>query len=102
MSTMKLLQIDFPAPEGHEMTKTCFEPAQDVARTPGLIWKIWTENTATSEEGGIYLFGDEPSLDAYLALQTERLRSFGIDSFRARKLDVNGPLAQIAYGRTEH
>lgn len=99
---MKLLQLDFPAPQSLEMTRACSEPAQDVALTPGLLWKIWTENATTNEAGGIYLFGDEPSLDAYLAVQTERLRSFGIDNIRARKLDVNGPLTQIAYSRTEH
>jgi Putative mono-oxygenase ydhR len=99
---MKLLQLDFPAPQGHEMTRTCSGQAQDLALAPGLIWKIWTENAATNEAGGIYLFGDEPSLDAYLAAQTERLRSFGVDHIRARKLDVNGPLTQIAYSRTEH
>ena len=40
--------------------------AESIAQEPGLIWKIWTENAATHEAGGIYLFTDRASAEAYL------------------------------------
>ena len=41
--------------------------AQRIASdVPGLIWKIWTYDPDTSEAGGVYLFADEASAQAYL------------------------------------
>ena len=40
--------------------------AQAFLDVPGLKWKIWLLNPATQEAGGIYLFDNQASLDAYL------------------------------------
>jgi hypothetical protein len=40
--------------------------ANDIAATPGLRWKVWIMNEAESEAGGIYLFDDADSVNAYL------------------------------------
>ena len=40
--------------------------AGDFAQVPGLQWKIWLMNELESEAGGIYVFDDQASLDAYL------------------------------------
>jgi hypothetical protein len=98
---MKLLQIDFPSdgPWGQDMAEAFAGLAGMIAATPGLLWKIWTESAANHEAGGIYLFADEASLDRYLAEHTARLKSFGIDGIRARKLDVNEPLTGITRAR---
>jgi hypothetical protein len=96
----KLLQIDFPleGPWGDEMA-VAFRPlAETIGETPGLRWKIWTENAGEGRSGGIYLFEDEASLDRYLAEHTERLRGFGITDIRALKLDVNEPLTELNRG----
>ncbi len=37
------------------------------AEVPGLRWKVWLLNESESEAGGIYLFEDKSSLEAFLA-----------------------------------
>ena len=61
---------------------------------PGLIWKIWTENAATNEAGGIYLFADRPSAGAYL---TDAPRASGLrhPEVNGKIFDVNGELSAI-------
>lgn len=90
-----LLQIDFPTdgPFGKEMSEAYAELAQHLAQTPGLIWKIWTENEETKEAGGIYLFTDEAHAKSYLTEHTARLKSFGIQNIRSKIFSVNEPLS---------
>lgn len=54
-----LLQVDFQyqGPWGDGMTAALRGLAESIANEPGLIWKIWTENQAAGEAGGIYLQG---------------------------------------------
>ena len=80
-----LLQIDFPftGPFGQEMSAALADLARSIAQEPGLVWKIWTENAAEKLAGGIYLFTDGASADAYLAMHSARLASFGITGIRA-------------------
>ena len=53
-----LLQVDFKmeGPFGEEMSKGFAELAQSINDEPGMIWKIWTEDAAAKEAGGVYLF----------------------------------------------
>jgi hypothetical protein len=99
----QLLQIDFPSagPWGREMSVGYEGLAEVIGETPGLIWKIWTENPVTGEAGGIYLFSNEEKLAAYLTEHTERLKSFGITDIRAKKFEVNEPLTQLTRGKLE-
>lgn len=70
--------------------------AESIANEPGLIWKIWTENQASGKAGGIYLFKDVSSAEAYLVMHTERLMSFGIPSVNGSKVfEVNDALSLI-------
>lgn len=64
---MKVLQIDFKftGPWRDELTASRKERAEEIAAVPGLIWKIWTENSDTGEGGGVYLFKDLESLRKY-------------------------------------
>lgn len=100
---MKLLQIDFPmeGPWGEEMSKAFEGLAQSIADEKGLVWKIWTENAATKESGGIYLFDNEADMERYLEMHTARLASFGIINIRAKKFDVNVPLTMIDRGKLQ-
>lgn len=52
-----LLQVDFKmeGPYGEEMSKGFVELAQSINDEPGMVWKIWTEDAAAKEAGGIYL-----------------------------------------------
>ena len=95
-----LLQIDFPmqGPWGDELAAAFSDLAGVIGRSPGLRWKIWTENQETCESGGIYLFEDSDSAQAYLEEHTARLEGFGITGIRARLFDVNEPLSQLNAG----
>ena len=95
----KLLQIDFPfeGPFGPQMTQAFSALAQSITQEPGLIWKIWTENEAEKQAGGIYLFANEDDATAYLEMHTKRLKSFGISEVNAKIFDVNEELSHITH-----
>ena len=92
-----LLQVDFPyqGPWGDEMVSAMRSLAESIANEPGLIWKFWTENQATGEAGGVYLFTDLPSAQAYLTMHTQRLKSFGVPVVTGKVFQVNEALSQI-------
>lgn len=92
-----LLQIDFPfqGPWSAQMSEGMRELAGSIASEPGLLWKIWTENRERQEAGGIYLFSDRRSAEAYLTLHTARLQSFGITPVNGKLFEVNVPLSLI-------
>lgn len=65
--SVRLLQINlkFSVPTGD--LKTAFDGlVNDIAAVPGLRWKIWILNEEEHEAGGIYLFEDKDSIQAYL------------------------------------
>ena len=95
-----LLQVDFPytGPWGPAMAEAMEGLARSIAEEPGLLWKIWTENEASGEAGGIYLFKDIASAQAYLAMHTARLKGFGIAHVNAKIFAVNEALSQIDRG----
>jgi len=94
---VKLLQIDFPygGPWGEEMATIYSGLAEAIARTPGLVWKIWIESREDGRAGGIYLFTDEQSAANYLQEHTARLNSFGVRDIRAGFFDVNNALNNV-------
>ena len=96
MSTT-VLQINFKFSVSPAELAEAFAPlAEPIAKVPGLRWKIWSLNEATSEFAGIYLFDDADSVQAYLegpiiaevnkhpALSDISVKQFGvIDEFSA-------------------
>ncbi len=94
---MTLLQIDFPShgPWGADLTEIASDLARHLIKTPGMVWKIWTENERTGDCGGIYLFTDESSANDFLKEHLQRLDSMGIKDVRAKVLDVNESLSRI-------
>lgn len=95
-----LLQVDFPyaGPWGQAMAEAMEDLARSIAEEPGLLWKIWTENEAAGEAGGIYLFKDISSAEAYLAMHTARLKGFGIPRVNGKIFAVNEALSQMDRG----
>ncbi len=95
-----ILQVDFPygGPWGQAMAEAMEGLARSIAEEPGLLWKIWTENEATGEAGGIYLFEDIPSAEAYLAMHSARLKDFGVPQVNGKIFAVNQALSQIDRG----
>ena len=97
---MKLVQMDFKytGPFGQEMTEAMQDLAAPIAKEPGFLWKIWTENKENQEAGGIYMFADEESAKKYVAMHAARLKQFGIEQVNAKYFDVNVPLSKIDNG----
>ena len=92
-----LLHVDFhyTGPWGTDMTLAMSELAHSIAAEPGLIWKIWTENREAGLAGGTYLFTDEASAQAYLAMHAARLKGFGIPTVNGTIFAVNEALSRI-------
>ena len=95
-----LLQVDFPfdGPFGQEMTHAMKDLAESIAREPGFLWKLWTENADKKEAGGIYLFEDEASARKYLEMHAARLKGFGVPVVNAKVFQVNEALSAIDHG----
>lgn len=96
----KLLQVDFAyhGPFGQDLAEALKGLAESINQEPGLIWKIWTENEATEEAGGVYLFENEETALAYLQMHTARLKKMGIPEVRGKIFDVNRSLSVINSG----
>ena len=92
-----LLQVDFPyqGPWGEAMSEAHGGLAESIAREPGLLWKIWTESQERNEAGGIYLFADRASAEAYLAMHTQRLKAFGVPHVNGKLFEINSTLSAI-------
>ena len=92
-----LLQVDFPyqGPWGEAMSEAMKELAKSIAREPGLLWKIWTESRERNEAGGIYLFADRASAEAYLTMHTQRLKSFAVPHVNGKLFEINDTLSAI-------
>ena len=95
-----VLQFDFsmPGPWGDELAAAFGDLAGIIERSPGLRWKIWTENEADGVGGGIYLFEDDETAQAYLEEHSARLAGFGVKDIRARLFHVNEALTEITHG----
>ena len=63
----KILQLNFKFNVPKADYEQAVSPlADNFAAVPGLRWKIWLMNESENEAGGIYLFNDESSLQAFL------------------------------------
>lgn len=80
------------------MAEAMDDLARSIAEEPGLVWKIWTENEVAGEAGGIYLFRDSPSAEAYLSMHTARLKGFGIPHVDGKIFAVNEALTKLDRG----
>jgi hypothetical protein len=92
-----LLQVDFKmdGPFGEEMSTAFADLAESINNESGVIWKIWTEDAAAKEAGGIYLFETKENAEKYLVMHTDRLTSFGIANIRGKIFEVNEALSLI-------
>lgn len=57
--------------------------------------QVWTESEERQEAGGIYLFADRASADAYIQMHTERLKGFGVPTVNAKVFEVKEALSAI-------
>ena len=66
----------------------------------GLLWKIWIANEAKGYAGGIYLFKDEGSVEAYLKgeLISSLKKTPGVSNFEAKVFDIIPEPTKISRG----
>jgi hypothetical protein len=98
MNTLLQVDFDFSGPFGEELSASLLGLANSINHEPGLIWKIWTESEKDQLGGGIYLFEDGATAQAYLVMHAARLKEMGVEDVRGQIFDVNGPLSTINNG----
>lgn len=93
-----LVQVNFrhPAASSSEAQQAAMERAHAIAAVAGLCWKTWIYNPETSELGGIYIFNDARSAQAYLdgpifsslkqlpGVEDMQVKVFAIDEAKSR------------------
>lgn len=97
-----ILQMDFatapppyPAP-GPERNALLRPLAHSIAAdTPGLVWKIWTEDAAAGRAGGLYAFTTREHALAYQEMHSARVLARGATDIRAALWDINAELTAI-------
>ena len=74
--------------------------ASEFADVAGLRWKVWLMNEAESEAGGIYLFDDDSSLQAFLAgpLAAKVNSHPAFSDMNAKQFDVMADVTAITRG----
>ena len=101
---MKILQINYnqkptgaPSEKAHQFF---LDGAKKISEVNGLLWKIWIMNGAEQLGGGIYLFKDEASAQAYLnGPIVAAVKSMpGVSNFNAKIFDVIPDLTKITRG----
>ncbi|GAA5217942.1 monooxygenase [Corallincola platygyrae] len=92
-----ILEIHFHSrgPWHTQLAEACEPLANAVAKSPGLKWKIWTENPETRLAGGIYLFSNRDDAEDYLLQHRDRLEALGVTEFESHIYEVNESLSLI-------
>jgi hypothetical protein len=63
----KLVQVNYTFAGSRAAFEEAFGPiAPEIARVPGLRWKIWMMDEPTGAGGGCYLFDDASAARAYI------------------------------------
>lgn len=96
-----VLQIDFTMPAnslGDRLVSPAIELANSITKEPGFIAKIWTENEATNEAGGIYLFQDRASAQNYVDMHQQRVQKMGASNIHYKIFEINQALTKITQG----
>ena len=87
----RILQLNFKFDLTPEEYGAAVSPlAGDFAEVPGLQWKVWLLNGPEREAGGIYVFDDQASLDAYVdgELAAAVMAHPALFDFEAKQFDV--------------
>lgn len=97
----RLLQLNFRfSVTGPEYEAAVSPLAGDFAALDGLIWKIWMINEDEGEAGGIYLFEDEASVQAYLdgPLAAGVISHPALSQFSVKRFDVMEDVTEVTRG----
>jgi len=100
----KILQINFTIKTKTPELFTAFQklaprfgPNGDVK---GLKWKLWLWNESDNSAGGIYLFDDQASVEAYLSgdIVTMMKNSPALSNMEIKVFDIMPELTKISRG----
>ena len=97
----KILQINYKYNRTRqEQEKASLQSAQTIANVKGIIWKVWIVNEAEKIAGGIYLFEDEASVEAYLKgpIIAAMKKVPVISGFEAKIFDIIPEATKITHG----
>ncbi len=98
---MKILQINYRYNRTRlEQEKASLQSAPTIANVKGIIWKVWIVNEAEKIAGGIYLFEDEVSAEAYLngPIIAAMKNMPVISNFEAKIFDIIPDPTKITHG----
>jgi hypothetical protein len=98
---MPILQINFKLnAAAADYRKVCESISQAIANVPGLLWKVWVLNEQEMEAGGIYLFQDERTLDAYLSgpIAAQIKSHPAVSDLSAKRFDVMKEVTYVTHG----
>jgi len=97
----RLLQLNFKfSVTGAEYEDAVRPLVDDFAALDGLIWKVWMINEENGEAGGIYLFDEKTSVQAYLEgpLAAGVISHPALSDFSVKQFDVMGGLTEVTRG----
>ena len=97
----RILQINFKFNVSRGEYEQAVSPlASEVAVVAGLRWKVWIMNEAESEAGGIYLFDDEASVNAFLEgpIVAQVTSHPALSDFGVKQFDVMEDLTAVTRG----
>ena len=88
--------IDFANHDFSAARTAALKPmAADIAKAPGMIWKIWTEDREQGRAGGVYLFESRALAEAYAEAHRVRLTKRGVGEMVAEYRTINPVLSEI-------
>ena len=99
--TGRIMQLNFKfSVSSDEYTQAVSALVDEFAALPGLRWKIWMINDAEQEAGGIYLFDDAASVQAFLEgpLAAMVTSHPALSDFSVKQFDVMEELTTITRG----
>ena len=94
----QILQINFKFSVPREQYEsTASNLAEEFAKVPGCIWKVWLMNEKDREAGGIYLFTDEASVETFKSspLVASVLAHPALSDFNIKQFEVSTELSRI-------
>lgn len=97
----RVLQINFKFNVTQAQYEQAVAPlAAPIAAVAGLRWKVWITNAQESEAGGIYLFQDEATANAYLAgpIVAQVVSHPALHSFSVKQFDVMPDVTETTRG----
>lgn len=72
--------------------------AESRATIPGFIWKVWLRNEETGRGGGLFLFEDRASADAWVEGRKTRKFAPSTSNITVELFDVDEELTRISRG----